>query len=623
MIKKLFFELLLTFPLILMGQQKVVVEISGKVKYEKKGLADATIKVYDAGNLYVSKTTDNLGKFELSLPLNKEFIIETSKKNYVTKKISFDTHVPKTEFNWTYNFTVELFEMIQGLDISALSQPVAKVKYVKEYDDFDYDMVYFNQMKSEVDKVMAQLEVLKKQAYKNTVAQADKLFSEKKYEEAIPLYEKAIDYDPLSYYPDEQIQKCEKFLSEGNRSQNIYDKYIVKGDTYFSSKNYQSALNNYKKASGIKPEEKYPKQKIDEINKLIAQQEVQQQQQQQEQDYKNAITSADSYFGNKQYSTAKTYYQTASGIKPTETYPKQKISEIDKILSDQAAAAEKDKQYQEAIYKADNLFSAKQYEDAKLAFQIASSIKPSENYPKEKIAEIDKLLTELANKKSKEEQYNNFISEADVLYNNKNFPLAKTKYQAASELMPDKQYPIDRISEIDKYLTELAKQNAASKAQNDLYNATITKADNYYQSKKYNEALAEYEKASDIKPNEQYPKKQISIIKKYLAQLVQNNNNSNTDDISKAEEEAYKKLNEVNFEDKEASKKYLSELARKYPEGKTVENYTFKNKTVNRIIVKHGSVANDYREVKHSWGGVYYFKNGQNISKTIFYQETK
>ncbi len=685
MSKKLFFTLFIIFPLFLLSQQKKgFVEISGKVKFEKKGLSGATIKVYDGGSLYTTKTTDNIGRFKLSLPLNKEFILESSKKNFVTKKITFDSHVPETDFPWTYNFTVELFEMVPGLDISALSQPVAKVKYFKEYDDFDYDMGYFNQMKSKVDKIMSQMKVLKKQAYQNTVAQADKLFREKKYEEAIELYEKAIDYDPLSYYPDDQIQKCEKFLAEGNKVERTYDRYITEADSYFSSKNYQSALNNYKKASALKPNEQYPKQKISEINKLIAQQKKQEQEQQKNQDYQAAITSADSYLGKKQYGTAKTFYkkaidikptetypkqkiseidkilanqaaaaesekkyqaaikkadgllaskkyneakssyQTASTIKPSESYPKQKISEIDKILANQAAAAEKDKKYQDAISKADKLFATKQYDDSKLAFQIASGIKPDELYPKEKIAEIDKLLSKLANQKTKEDNYKKLISEADVLYNNRNFPLAKTKYQAASDVMPDKQYPKDRIAEIDKYLTDLAKQNAAAKAKEQLYKSTITKADNYYQGKDYNNALTQYKKASEIKPNEQYPKGQISKIKKYLSQLAQNQNNANNNSgLSKEEEEANKKLNAVNFKDKEATKKYLSELAKKYPEGKTVENYTFKNKTVNRIIVKHGDVADDYREVKHSWGGVYYFKNGQNISKTIFYQETK
>ncbi|HIE16241.1 MAG TPA: hypothetical protein EYP69_04880, partial [Bacteroidales bacterium] len=291
--------IILFLPYIASSQQKSdIVTISGKVKYQKKGLQGAMIKVFESGNLYTTKVTDNLGKFKFTIPINKNFVFEILKKDFVTKKIAFDSHVPENEnWGWSYDFTVELFEMVPNLDISALAQPVAKVKYFKEMDDFDYDMEYFNQMKSKVDKIMSQLKVLKKQAYQNTIAKADKLFREKKYKEAIVLYEKAIDYDPYSYYPDDQIEKCEKFLSENNRNEKTYTRYITEGDSYFTLKKYQLALNNYKKASSLKPSEQYPKQRISEINKLLAELEIKQK----EQAYQAAIAKADKLFESKQY----------------------------------------------------------------------------------------------------------------------------------------------------------------------------------------------------------------------------------------------------------------------------------------------------------------------------------
>ncbi len=446
----------------------------------------------------------------------------------------------------------------------------------------------------------------------------------KQYNEAKSSYQTASTIKPNKAYPKQKISEIDKILADqaaAAAKDKQYQDAIKKADGLLASKQYNEAKSSYQTASTIKPTETYPKQKISEIDKILATQAAAAAKDKQ---YQDAIKKADGLLASKQYNEAKSSYQTASTIKPNETYPKQKISEIDKILADQAAAAAKNKQYQDAIKKADKLFAVKQYEDSKLAYQIASGIKPSEFYPKDKIAKIDKILADLAAAKSKEEQYKKLISEADILYNNRNFSLAKTKYQAASGVMPDKQYPKDKIADIDKYLTDVAKQNAAAKAKEQLYKSIIIKADNYYHGKKYNDALTQYEKASKIKPTEQYPKSQISKIKKHLAQLAQvKNDNASNNATNKDEEEANKKLNVVDFKDKEATEKYLSDLAKKYPEGKTVENYTFKNKTVTRIIIKHGDVANDYREVKHSWGGVYYFKNGQNISSTVFYMETK
>jgi len=47
------------------------------------------------------------------------------------------------------------------------------------------------------------------------------------------------------------------------------------------------------------------------------------------------------------------------------------------------------------------------------------------------------------------------------------------------------------------------------------------------------------------------------------------------------------------------------------------------NKTVTFVTVSEGQEVNIYRKVEWSWGGVYYFKNSENISSSIFFQETQ
>ena len=57
-------------------------------------------------------------------------------------------------------------------------------------------------------------------------------------------------------------------------------------------------------------------------------------------------------------------------------------------------------QYLKLITEADGLLSSKEYEKAKLKYQSASDLKSEEQYPKGKIVEIDGLLAELANKEA-------------------------------------------------------------------------------------------------------------------------------------------------------------------------------------------------------------------------------
>jgi tetratricopeptide (TPR) repeat protein len=106
---------------------------------------------------------------------------------------------------------------------------------------------------------------------------------------------------------------------------------IAKGDSLFGIKDYADALSSYTKASGIKPAESYPKQRIIETNKIIEGTK-----QASTSEYKDAIAAADKLYSNKVYDKAIDAYESASKINPGDSYPEVQISKIRKYLSDHA-----------------------------------------------------------------------------------------------------------------------------------------------------------------------------------------------------------------------------------------------------------------------------------------------
>jgi hypothetical protein len=108
-------------------------------------------------------------------------------------------------------------------------------------------------------------------------------------------------------------------------------------------------------------------------------------------------------------------------------------------------------------------------------------------------------------------------------------------------------------------------------------------------------------------------KKKEALIAKYKEQLAQEQTT-----IVKTTD-----TKEIDYSNKEQTEQFLSELAKKYPEGVTKETITEPKRTINRIIVVKAGRANEYKEIKYSWGGLYYFKNGQTITAQIFNQETR
>jgi len=104
------------------------------------------------------------------------------------------------------------------------------------------------------------------------------------------------------------------------------DVAIAKADAAVASKDYSTALAGYKEAQTAKPTEPYPVTKISEVNRLM---DDLARAKGKEQQYKDLIAKADKFFGVKDYKQARSTYQDAILVKATEKYPKDKIAEID------------------------------------------------------------------------------------------------------------------------------------------------------------------------------------------------------------------------------------------------------------------------------------------------------
>ena len=371
---------------------------------------------------------------------------------------------------------------------------------------------------AEIDKLLADVGKQKEldAKYQVAISKGDGSFGSKDYAGAKTAFTEASGIKPTEAYPKTKLAEIDKLLADAGKQKELDAKYqaaITKGDGAFGSKDYAGARAAFTEASGIKPAEAYPKTKLGEIDKLLGAAEAEKQKELQ---YKNAIAKADAAFTSKDYSGARSSYTEASGIKPTEAYPKTKLAEIDKMLG--AAEAEKQKtlQYNNAIAKADAAFAAKDYTGAKTSYSEASAVKPAEAYPKTKIAECDKLLAEIAKQRSgaeKEQQYKDAITRGDKLFASKEYDNSKAAYTEALGVKPAEQYPKSKIAEIDNLLAAAGKENAV----NAQYKAAIERGDNGMSTKDYAAAKAGYTEALGVKPGEAYPKNKLAEIERLMA----------------------------------------------------------------------------------------------------------
>ncbi|MCO5261853.1 MAG: hypothetical protein M9901_03165 [Lentimicrobium sp.] len=345
-------------------------------------------------------------------------------------------------------------------------------------------------------------EKAKQESYDKLLTEADEAYMNRDFTTAKLKYEQALRIKPAENYPKSMLSRVAEGMTQQKDALAKYQTLIASADRLFQAGDYETALTAYQQASGIMSAEEYPKTRIAEINGRL------QQQKELEENYNEAITRGDALILEKKYEEARTFYQQAASLKPSEVYPKQKIEEIAGLTA-ALKEAEINQSYQEAISKADNFFTIPDYPSALDAYGQAKRIKPAENYPDQQISRINDIL---AKEKADQQAYNNVIAEGDQLFNAGNYTGAKEKYNQALNIKPGEAYPASQISKADQQL-------ALQKEKDDLYLKTVNEADRFYAEKNIDNALDEYNKAAQLKPDEGYPKEQIAKLQTELNNL--------------------------------------------------------------------------------------------------------
>ena len=558
-----------TFPLHVEGY---VTDLKGN------GMPGVSVAVNAGGKIINNITTDGTGKYSFDLPLNNDYSIMVSKPGMATKKYSVSTRGVPDEKTTSKFSTVEasltLFEKLDGVDYSLLNQPLNKYNYNPLKDNFEYDKNYLDQMLGGLQNLMSaqQAELNKRKDlegnYQSAIKAGDKAFQKNDWQGAKASYQSALALKPNEAWPKAQLAQIEKTIAElaalekkkaddakkaaedaakKKAEEELNAKYLAaikKGDDAFAKKDWPIAKAGYNEALTYKTAEAYPKSQLAAIDKAIADAAKAKADADAkaaaDAKYLAAIKKGDDAFAGKSWVVAKAGYTEALGIKPAEQYPKDKIAAIDKALADEASAAknkaELDAKYLAAIKKGDDAFAKKDWVTAKGGYTEALGLKSAEQYPKDKIAAIDKAIADEAAAKAKadadakakaelEAKYLVAIKKGDDAFAAKSWVNAKAGYNEALGIKPAEQYPKDKIAAIDKAIADeaaaKAKAEGDAKAKAELeakYLAAIKKGDDAFAAKTYTNARAAYSEASGIKPAEQYPKDKIAAIDKLLGE---------------------------------------------------------------------------------------------------------
>ncbi len=388
----------------------------------------------------------------------------------------------------------------------------AKQKYL-EAEILWPENSYSKEMIEKIDTQLAHQKLNLEENYKSALVRADSLFAIKEFDNAKAEYNLALSLKPDEKYPENKLKIIGKYYQEQKRkSAKNYASEITGADSLFNIGKYKEAALKYEKAREVKPDDAYIKKQLKVINAKLeafaAKEKV-------DLKFSVLVAYADSLFNEGQYELALGKYKEAQTLKSTAAYPPEKIKQIANLLANATKQKELEKKYQSQIILATRLIQDEKLGEAKKAFENALTFKPDAQLPNQKITEIDSLLAQKQVQEKVDKAYKQTIMDGDLLLQKKNFEKALFAYQRANKLKPDEAYALKQIASVNKTILSIAKVKAQQKA----YEQSIAEGDSLLLDKKYELAKVEYQKALKIKIGEHYPRQKIAEIDSTLTRL--------------------------------------------------------------------------------------------------------
>ena len=161
------------------------------------------------------------------------------------------------------------------------------------------------------------------------------------------------------------------------------------------------------------------------------------------------------------------------------------------ISTDFVEAQEQAPSYQSLVASGDKEFAQKEFIKAKTYYQEALRLKPNDANAK---AKLDKTIQKIKEENKKEEQFFEYIDNADAFYAKGELEKALAEYNKALKIYPKDEYALGKKNEITGTLKD-------EKEKVESFNSMVTLGDNLLKQEKYAEAVVQYESALRIYPN--------------------------------------------------------------------------------------------------------------------------
>ncbi len=380
------------------------------------------------------------------------------------------------------------------------------------------------------------------------IAAGNSAAAAKKYSDAKSKYNQALLLDPSNSIASvklAEIEKIEKEEQVANQAANQaaqneqrFNQLKGEGVVLMGQQKYTEAIAKFNEAKAVKADADVDK-KISECNAKLAELATQQQNdaanKAKDQQFNDLVSKGDKSLVENNLVDAIKWYEQALTVK-NDPIIAAKLAET-KVKNEKATGDAVEEQYQKILSVGQTAINEKNYDKAIDMYNRALKLKPNDDLPKQKLAEIDRLKKEQADAAAKLAAYNKKIVEAEALAKANKLKEAIAVFEQAKTLKPDETLPQNRINELNALLNNQNAGPSAEQLAEEKYQAAMKAGNDLALTKNYTDAIGKYSEALTVKPNDATAKAKIAEIKQLLEneQKAAANNKKLTDAIAVAD----------------------------------------------------------------------------------------
>ena len=616
----------LLLNLFVFGQEDSGVKFNITVKHKSSVYSYALIKVYRSSSFLDQSNVNQQGGFSYLMPYGFVYQLHFTGEGMATKIIELDliSNIPESEKNTVHDWSIgeiELFKSYKEIDITKLAQPVARIHYESDMSEFSIDYKYTGKRKKELAGVEEQVEKLEKKEavvekankkeYEELVVKGNKALNIRQFKSAQAYFEKAVVLNSEGE-AKQKLSAINKVLKKEEK----YKVLIAQAKDLYEKGELQQASQRYVSASAVKPTSEFPKQQIALIAQKIKQDEKQ------ANAFNNFMAVANRAYSEGNFVAASAGFKKALDINPDALLASKKLEFSETKIKEKEVQEATDQKFDNLIVEAKNARVRGDLSTAEKLLAQAELVKPGNEILTAEKVSVEKLVTKQRKNEAQlavDQKFSNLILDSKNARANGDLIEAERVLAQAEAIKPNDITLASEKSAVAVMRKEHKNEKALAQQALVEENEKEEKYANYLALAKKSEssgnkkeAIFFYKKAQGFKPQSEDVYSALATLNKATVEPVTSTSKT---------AEAVPNIN-LDKMDKKSSA-FQSKLATLYPEGKTVHKSSKGNKAITQVIVVSEGRGIEYQQIKYNWGGVYYFKNGDPITKLIFEKETK